>query len=110
MKKHPLVAGIALASTVLASQALQAGQNPFVHNALQAGFSQVMDKAEGKCGEGKCGESLGTGGNITPGTGGGEVGTIGNGEDAGSDGSKKMPEGKCGEGKCGEGKCGENAK
>ena len=105
MKKHQLAAGIALASSMIASPFLQADSNPFSHTELQSGFNyneppaaghEGKGEGEGKCGaEGKCGEGM------TDGEGhhdGHHDGVAGDG--------KKCPEGKCGEGKCGEGKCG----
>ena len=71
------IAGLATASVA------NAAENPFAATDLNAGYNQLADNHEGKCGEGKCG------------------------------GDKKKAEGKCGEGKCGgdkkkaEGKCGE---
>ena len=94
MKKQPVIAGIALASSLLAAPLLQAGQNPFAHTEVQSAFNfnQEQDKghAEGACGEGKCGENMGD-----------AAGSAGAAEEG-----KKCPEGKCGEGKCGEGVCG----
>lgn len=74
----------AAAVTSLAMSSVQAAENPFGFNKLNAGYMQLSmsdSPEEGKCGEGKCGGT-------------------------------KSSEGKCGEGKCGgtktsEGKCGE---
>jgi uncharacterized low-complexity protein len=85
--------GAAFVSSMAASTAAVAADNPFEATDLDNGYMLAgQEKAkEGKCGEGKCG-----------------------GEKAkeGSCGEGKAEEGKCGEGKCGgdkaeEGKCGE---
>jgi uncharacterized low-complexity protein len=78
--------GAALVGSLGAFGAVQAAENPFAAQPLDAGYMQLAGAdTEGKCGEGKCGE-----------------GKCGGDKGAGDKGT----EGKCGEGKCGEGKCG----
>ena len=86
----PVVAsvGAAFIAGMATAPVANAAENPFAMTDLEAGYNQLADSHEGKCGEGKCG-----------------------GEKSSSEG--KCGEGKCGgekttEGKCGEGKCGGN--
>ena len=90
--KKPLAAalGAAFMATAVAPLA-SADTNPFSAQQLNGGYD-LVNLAEGKCGEGKCGGSKS----------GGE-GKCGEGK---CGGEKSSGEGKCGEGKCGEGKCG----
>jgi len=97
MNKHTL-ASLTLGSVLVMAQgtAAYAGENPFAHQPLKAGYqlAQADKKVDGKCGEAKCG--------------------------AEKRAADKKPEGKCGEAKCGaskaekkaegkqrDGKCGE---
>jgi len=92
MIKNPIAAavGVAFVSSMAASTAAVAADNPFEAADLDNGYMLAGgEKAEeGKCGEGKCG-----------------------GEKAaeGSCGDEKAEEGKCGEGKCGGEKAAEGS-
>jgi uncharacterized low-complexity protein len=83
--------GAALVGSLGAFGAVQAAENPFAAQPLDAGYMQIAGAdTEGKCGEGKCGGDKGTEGKC-----GGDKGT------EGKCGGDKGTEGKCGEGKCG---------
>ncbi len=103
--KKPLAiaVGAAFVTTLAATPAANAAENPFAMSDLSSGY-MVAEMAEGKCGEGKCGGEKAK--SETEGKCGGEK-------------AKSETEGKCGEGKCGgqkatsetegkssEGKCG----
>ena len=101
----PVVAsvGAAFIAGMATAPVANAAENPFAMTDLEAGYNQLADSHEGKCGEGKCGGEKTKEGKCGEGKCGGEK--------SGSEG--KCGEGKCGgekttEGKCGEGKCGGN--
>ncbi len=80
--------GAAFVSSMAASTAAMAADNPFEAAELDNGYmlADGHKAKEGKCGEGKCGGEKA------------EEGKCGEGK---CGGDKKAHEGKCGEGKCG---------
>ena len=107
LKPLAIALGTAFVTTLAASPAANATENPFAMSDLSSGY-MVADSMEGKCGEGKCGAA-------------GEAekaaeGKCGEGKCGAEKAAEKATEGKCGEGKCGaageagkvmEAKCGE---
>ena len=85
--------GAAFVSSMAASTAVVAADNPFEATDLDSGYmlADGHKAKEGKCGEGKCGGEKAKEGKCGEGKCGGE----------------KAHEGKCGEGKCGGEKAGE---
>ena len=101
LKPLAVAAGAALATSLAATPAANAADNPFALSELSSGY-MVAESAEGKCGEGKCGgekKAADTEGKCGEGKCGGEKKAADAEGKCG--GEKKEGEGKCGEGKCG---------
>jgi uncharacterized low-complexity protein len=97
--------GVAFVTSLAASSAAVAADNPFSTDELDAGYQLAGEKEkEGSCGEGKCGGDKGEEGSC------GEKGHEGSCGEKGEEGScgEKGKEGSCGE-KGKEGSCGGNA-
>lgn len=93
LKPLAIAASAAFATSLAATPAANAADNPFAMSELSSGY-MVAEKTEGKCGEGKCGEGK-CGGEKKAADAEGKCGEGKSGDD------KKEGEGKCGEGKCG---------
>ena len=106
LKPLAIALGTAFVTTLAATPAANASENPFAASDLSSGY-MVTDSMEGKCGEGKCGAAAAADKATEAKCGEGKCGA--------SEATDKATEGKCGaekavdkatEGKCGEGKCG----